>query len=183
MTTLSPYRTPLLLTVVTLVFAATHLAYEHFNGGVQSHHLLNRADLPAISNWLGLFILPVLGFALGIRLRNLLATSATGKVPAAFWALQIGALLYGATLAIAFEFDARNISSSLFLGLFLLAAALPIYRIEWLLGLVVGMTFTFGAVLPTLVATVFATLSFVVRWLFRLAVTALRTARTRTGSA
>lgn len=36
------------------------LAYEHLNSGVVSHHLLQREDLPAISNWWGALVLPLL---------------------------------------------------------------------------------------------------------------------------
>jgi hypothetical protein len=55
-----PNRFPVLLPVAGFAFAAAHLAFEHFTGGVQSHNLLNRPDLPAISNWLGLVTLPLL---------------------------------------------------------------------------------------------------------------------------
>jgi hypothetical protein len=65
-----PNRFPVLMPVAGLAFAALHLAYEHFTGGVQSHNLLNRPDLPAISNWLGLVTLPLLGVVLGLRIRS-----------------------------------------------------------------------------------------------------------------
>lgn len=163
----SRYRMSVYLALASLVFAAAHLAYEHFNGGVQSHHLLNRSDLPAISNWFGLVILPLLGWMLGIRIRDHSASSAQRGSSVAIWVGLVSALLYGVALAAFFELDASVVTSGLFLGLFLLAAVLPIYRAECVLGFVVGMTFTFGAVLPALVAAVFATISIVVRFLFR----------------
>ena len=70
MTTTPRHRTPALVALASLVAAAVLLGYEHFNGGVQSHHLLNRPDLPAISNWLGLLALPAIGWLVGIRIRN-----------------------------------------------------------------------------------------------------------------
>ena len=48
--------------VVALFASVAHLAWEHTHGGVQSHHFLARPDLPAISNWWGLIILPSLGW-------------------------------------------------------------------------------------------------------------------------
>ena len=48
------------LTVTVTLAESAHLAWEHFNGGVASHHFLNRADLPAISNAWGLLLLPTL---------------------------------------------------------------------------------------------------------------------------
>jgi hypothetical protein len=40
------------------------------------------------------------------------------------------------------------------LGLFPFALFLPVYRAEYLLGFVIGMSFTFGVVLPTGVGTI-----------------------------
>lgn len=167
MSTQSRHLIPMCLALASLGLAAAHLAYEHFNGGVQSHHLLNRSDLPAISNGFGLAVLPILGWLLGIRIRIHSASPTRRGLFAAIGVGLVGALLYGAALAVSFELDASAITSGLFLGLFLLAIALPIYRAEYVFGFVVGMTFTFGAVLPSLVAAVFAAISIVARSIFR----------------
>jgi hypothetical protein len=165
---------PAFFTFFSLVFVAVLLALEYFNGGVQSHHLLDRPDLPAISNWFGLLILPLLGWLLDVRLRKS-KTSASGQgSTSGIWMGLFGAFLYGAALATSFELDASSILPVLFLGLFLLTAIFPIYRIEYIFGFVVGMTFTFGAVLPSLVAAVFATVSFVIRFVFRTLMSAIR---------
>ena len=172
--TMQRYRVPALLAVASLVFSAAHLTYEHFTGGVQSHHLLDRSNLPAISNWFGLVILPVLGWLLGVRIRNHLAFSTRPSLSVGIWVGFFGALLYGAALAASFELDESSVLSGLFLALFLLAAVLPIYRAECAVGFVVGMTFTFGAVLPSLVVVVFAAISVVVRFAFRAMASAVR---------
>ena len=46
----SPIRTRLLFTGVILLAELALLAWEHTHGGIQSHHILHRADLPAVSN-------------------------------------------------------------------------------------------------------------------------------------
>ncbi|MDH5821728.1 hypothetical protein QFW77_01795 [Luteimonas sp. RD2P54] len=160
-------RVPALLALASLGFAAAHLAYEHFSGGVQSHHLLNNPDLPAVSNWLGLIALPLLGWMLGVRIRNHLASSTRPGMSAGMWPGLAGGLLYGAAMAVSFELDASAVTSGLFIGLLLFAVALPVYRAEYVFGFIVGMTFTFGAVLPSLVAAVLAAVSVVVRLVFR----------------
>lgn len=155
--------TPYLLPLAALIFAVAHLVFEHFTGGIRSHHLLNRPDLPAISNGLGLITLPLLGFAAALRVQSHLYTDHwMGLLPAILRAF-LGALLYGAVLALSFELGAHAVTSIVFLGLFLCALLLPIYRAEYLLGFVLGMTVTFGAVLPLGVALVFAALSWVTR--------------------
>lgn len=172
--TIPRQRLPVVLAVAALLFAAAHLALEHMSGGVQTHHLLDRPDLPAISNWFGALILPVLGWLLGARIRRHLAAPTP---PGSIRRIGIGfgcALLYGAALATSFEFDASAVSSGLFFGLFVLAAVLPVHRVESVLGFVVAMTFTFGAVLPTLIASVVAAVSFLLRLVFRALVSAVR---------
>ena len=53
----------------------------------------------------------------------------------------------------------------LFLGLIVAALLVPVYRAEYVLGFMLGMTFTFGAVLPSLIACMLATFSRVTHWL------------------
>jgi hypothetical protein len=36
----------LILTGVVMVAELAHLTWEHFNGGVSSHHILHRSDMP-----------------------------------------------------------------------------------------------------------------------------------------
>lgn len=166
----SSQRSPILFPLAAFAFAAAHLGFEHFTGGVQSHHFLNRPDLPAISNWLGLITLPLLGLALGLRVRS-------RGMPFSVLAALIGAFLYGAMLAASFELGAPTITSTMFIGLFVLALALPVYRVEYVTGFVIGMTVTFGAILPLIVAGVVAVLSFLVRYSFRTIAHFVRTRR------
>lgn len=162
-----PNRFPVLLPVAALVFAAVHLAFEHFTGGVQSHNLLNRPDLPAVSNWLGLLALPLLGVVLGLRIRAHTSPARFVGMPLSVLTALAGAFLYGGVLAASFELGASGITSAAFIGLFAVALALPVYRAEYVMGFVTGMTFTFGGVLPLLVAAVVAALSFMVRYSLR----------------
>ncbi len=47
-------------TISGFVFTSVFIFREYFNGGVVSHNLLAREDLPAISNWWGLLTVPLL---------------------------------------------------------------------------------------------------------------------------
>src|SRR6185312_11324004 len=42
------------------LFAIAMLAWEYTHGGVVSHHFLDRRDMPAVSNWWSLAVLPLL---------------------------------------------------------------------------------------------------------------------------
>lgn len=153
----SSYRLPVAAALVALAFAGMHLGFEYFDGGVRSHHVLNRADLPEISNWFGLIILPALGWAFGVRLRN------RPGARRSIWVGLVASLAYGAALATSFELGATDITQAIFFGLLPLAIVAPIYRAECMLGFVAGMSFTFGAILPCFFAVLFACLSAALR--------------------
>ena len=127
--------------------------------------MLHRQDLPAISNWFELITLPSLGVILGLRIRTHPSSTRWAGVPVPVLVALLGALIYGATLAASFSFGATDITSVAFLGLFVCGVVLPVYRVEYLLGFVVGMTVAFGAVLPLLVALVVAAVSFAARYI------------------
>lgn len=141
-----------------LIFAAVHLVSERLlTGGVVSHHLLADPELPAISNGFGLLTLPLLcAFAADRLARAPERPVLRGRVLAACLALA-----WGGGLALAFEFGADGVAQAFFLGLFGLALFLPVHRPECLAGFVLGMTFTFGGVLPVLVGSVVALASLI----------------------
>lgn len=176
------YLSPL-VALFSLVFAVALLAHEHFNGGVRSHHLLDRPDLPAISNWYGLVVLPLLGWLLGVRLRRRMALPGRSRLPVGVGISVACSVLYGAAMATAFAVSSTEVTLALFFGLFLLAVVLPLYRVEYIFGFVVGMAFIFGAVLPTLVAIVVAAVSALVHAAFRAARSAMRRRAGRSGVA
>ena len=176
----SPFRARIFLTSAVALAEALHLTWEHLHGGVVSHHLLQRTDLPAISNGWGLVVLPVLAwFLIGrMQARGAAQSHATPATPIA-WRF-LAALLYGAGLATAFALGYEAVTSAMFFSLFALAVVLPIYRAEYVLGFVLGMTLVFGAVLPTVIACIFALLSAVLHPLARFIVRALAKLASRT---
>ncbi|MBA3468132.1 MAG: hypothetical protein H0T53_00680 [Herpetosiphonaceae bacterium] len=152
------------LTAFVILAELAHLAWEHFNGGVLSHHILNSSDLPAISNWWGLLALPVLTWILTGRVQRRVALQSAGSADAVTLPKQViagllGALLFGILLSVAFTNNYETIAATLFLGMFGLALLLPVYRAECVLGFVLGMTFTFGVVIPLVIGSVLAAIS------------------------
>ena len=154
----------LYLPALVLIAELAHLTWEYLNGGVISHHILARSDMPAISNWWGLVLLPVLAWLLAGRIHRRIALPSDGKTKVTALPLNvifgfIGSLLLGVLLSFSFIHGYETITSYLFPGLLLLALLMPIYRAECVLGFILGMTFTFGAVLPTIFASIIATIS------------------------
>lgn len=149
------------------------LAWEALHGGIQSHHLLARADLPSVSNLWGLAILPALGWLAAhfLRRRSAASDHAVRHAATAFF----GALILGGALSTAFSFGWEDTSTGLFVGAILVGLIVPIYRAEYLFGFIIGMSWAIGPVLPAIAGTLAATLSvlahFVLRpaagWLYR----------------
>lgn len=155
-------RHTLLLVVVVTLAEAAHLVWEHGHGGIRAHHLLNNANLPAISNGWGMLLLPLLAWAAatdvtrrGISLRWV----AAGVAAAAAIGLAVVAL---------FLTHRDSLAGDLLLAVIVLGCVLPLYRPHLLLGFVLAMTWTFGAVLPTLVGLVIAAISAVANAMWRL---------------
>lgn len=137
-------------------FVLIHLLWEYFNGGVTTHHLLARADLPGISNWWGLLTIPVLAWITLNRIEvrrkksSLSTPDFSGQVIRGFF----GGLIYGLFLAMLWEFGMEAYMPYALLLPLGLALVFPVYRAECLLGFVLGMTYTFGGVLPLLIGPV-----------------------------
>jgi len=68
----------------------------------------------------------------------------------------IGALILGVLLSVFFTLGYENFPAYILLIILISGLFLPIYRAEYLLGFVIGMTVTFGAVLPTAVGIILA---------------------------
>lgn len=162
--------------VVALLIVAVHLGWEHTHGGVRSHHLLARADLPSVSNWWGLLVLPILGWLASrtARHRATLDSRAAARSIAAF----AGALLVGAALSASFALGYASAASGIFLAALAAGLVLPTYRAEYIFGFVSGMSFVLGSVLPTIAASIGASISVVAHFLVRPGLARLlRTAR------
>lgn len=137
------------------------LIWNHFHGGVPNHHILHREDLPAISNWWGGLLLPLLSLFLTYRTQSRISRnnnnkSNTLKFPIKYAYRFLFALSFGIILSVLFTLGYSNLSGYMLYGIFLMALFFPIYRAEYFLGFVISMTFTFGAVLPTLAGTIIA---------------------------
>ena len=137
------------------------LLWNHHNGGVPIHHILADKDLPEISNWWGGLILPLLSCFLLYRMKkrvikNKGQNTKHGKIPINIIYGFLAALIFGILLSVFFTLGYLDIPAYLLVGTFVLALFFPIYKSEYILGFVIGMTFTFGAVLPTAIGSILA---------------------------
>ncbi|MBP1474478.1 hypothetical protein J7I44_09200 [Frateuria sp. MAH-13] len=161
--------------LATLVELA-NLGWEHAHGGIATHHLFARVDLPGISNAWSALLVPALAWFLTGRIQRRIEGHPESARLSVYRTIVVGfvvGLLFGIGIAVSFTGGYETFLSWWFQGMIVLALLLPGYRAECLLGFVLGMMHAFGALLPTLVASVIALASailhLVVRpWLARL---------------
>ena len=157
----------LFITGIVAVGIWSLLLWDYYHGGVPSHHMLHQEDLPAISNWWGGLLLPLLTFFLTYRVQKRIISDKDNKsnhlkLLTNYIYSFIFALFFGILLSVFFTHGYSDLSGYMIYGLFLLALFFPIYRAEYLLGFVIGMTYTIGAVLPSIVGAIFALIGFVI---------------------
>jgi hypothetical protein len=153
----------LILGVIT-ISSWSLLLWDHFHGGVPSHHLLANEELPKITNWWGAISIPLISYLLlgkiKIRIKSeddIMPLRLIKKECFSFFA----AMVYAIIIAVSFTTNHQQISSLFFLGLPVIALFFPVYQPSYLLGFLVGMTYTFGGVLPIIIAGVMSIVCYV----------------------
>lgn len=156
-----------LITGLVTILIIGLLAWTHFHGGVPSHHILDQKDLPEISNWWSGLLLPVLTwFLLGriekrIGKQELQTQQIENPYPRTLGLFLIG-LAFAILLATSFTFEYKPFLDSVLYIILGLSLIIPIYYSEFILGFIIGMTFTFGAILPTAFILILAAFGFLI---------------------
>jgi hypothetical protein len=160
-------KTRILITGMVTLLIIGLLLWQNFHGGVPGHHILNRADLPEISNWWGGLLLPILTWLLLSKIENRVSkqasqTQGTRNQNIRIFGLFLLGLIFGIVLAASFTNDYKLFLDNALYILILLSLMVPIYYSEFILGFILGMTYTFGAVLPTLFILIIEAFGFLI---------------------
>ena len=145
------------------------LLWNHFNGGIPRHHILADENLPQISNAWGAVLIPVLVWLTSkrVEVRENLRNKSVKDIPRKVIVKFLAGLLFGTGIALFFTLGVSAIPKILILLILITSLFSPIYRAESLLGFVLGMTYTFGAVLPTGVGAILCLIGFLIYNLIR----------------
>ena len=161
----NPFRTRIFLTSAVTVLLFGLLFWEYFHSGVPSHHLLQQKDLPKISNWWGGLLLPVLTWILLGRIEKRLSkqdtlTQQTKNQKIKIIGLFFLGLILGISIAVSFTNDYKLFLDNVLYVVLVLSLIFPLYYAEFILGFVLAMTYTFGAILPTIFILIIAAFGF-----------------------
>ena len=145
-------KTRIIFTGIITILIWSLLVWDHFHGGVPTHHLLQRQDLPGISNWWGGIALPVFTWLLLYLIQRRFNQSdlSETKVLSNIIFRFIGALVFGILLSVFFSIGSE-LPGYMMIGVIVVSFFTPIYRPEYLLGFALGMSYTFGPILPIIV--------------------------------
>lgn len=152
--------------IVTLIMLG-FLFWEHVNGGVISHHLLGKSDLPSVSNWWGGLWMPMLTWILLGRIEKRFEKQSSQTQPSShffqkvFWLFLTG-LIFGILLSTSFSYQYKPFLDNVLYILLILSFFIPIYYAEYILGFILGMTFTFEALIPSVFMLVIAIIGMVI---------------------
>ena len=158
-----PLRLRLLITIIVAFLVWGHVIWDHFNGGIPTHYLLHDDNLPGIPNWLGAILLPFFTWFLLYRIH---ARIDWPDIPVASESFRdvlfrfIAAFLISVSIAVFFTMKI-DVIDYIMGCIFLLAFFFPLYKSEYLLGWVLGSSFTFGAMIPIGFGSVFALILFI----------------------
>jgi hypothetical protein len=157
----------MLFLVMISIAIWTLLTWQHYHGGVPRHHIMANKELPSISNWWGALLIPLLTAYLLYRIqKRVFYTYDQSEVrkqslDPVIWRFSLS-LLFGILLSSFFTFGYTEVPGYMIMGLLPLAFLFPIYRAECLLGLVLSLSLTFGAVLPTVFGSILVLISLLV---------------------
>lgn len=154
-------------TLAVFILTSMFILWEFMNGGVISHNLLAREDLPEISNWWGLLTVPLLFWItvslIDRRQGNEIKTDSKSEmfndqVLKRF----LGGLIFGFLVSLLWEFNFASYLQYFILLPVLMAFFKPVHFPECLMGFVLGMLFTFGGVLPILIGSILLVIGFLI---------------------
>lgn len=132
------------------------LLWQYFNGGIPKHHFLADESLPSISNAWGALTVPLLTvFSFWQIKKRLFKNTHVIDYPQNTMLAFGGGLVFGITLGLGLLFGWNLFLENVPFIIFGLAIFFPVYKAEYFLGFVLGLTYFVGGVLPVAVGLVF----------------------------
>ena len=150
-----------LLTFLVALLVWGHVTWDYFHGGIPTHYLFHNKDMPGIPNWVGALILPFFTWFLLYRIHKRLNRNNTKETLTKVGWRFLAGLLFAVTISICFV-NGIQIVDYIMGTILILAFVFPLYKSEYVLGWVLGSSYTFGAVLPMGFGSILCLLFFLV---------------------
>jgi hypothetical protein len=162
------FRFKIGFTVIISVLLSSLLLWQYLQDGIPAHHFLADKTMPLVSNAWGALVIPIITWFLLFRIeKGLFRHTEAISFPTHSLIAFLSALLFGIVLGISVVSGFKLFLGNVPLILFSLALFLPIYKAEYFLGFVLGLTYFIGGVLPVVVGSVFLLISAAIYLLIR----------------
>ncbi|NNK18985.1 MAG: hypothetical protein HKP49_07505 [Maribacter sp.] len=163
----------IIVTSGTLILVSIFLFIEHLKGGVVTHHLLAREDLPGISNWWGLLTVSLLAWSVATLIQHRKRKAGPSEQKHVNDANKVlyrflAALAFGIAASVLWELKLESVLQYFILLPILISFFKPVHLPEYLLGFVLGMMYSFGGILPIIVGLVLLMISFLIHSVIRI---------------
>ncbi|UJH67741.1 hypothetical protein [Allomuricauda sp. SCSIO 65647] len=149
-----------LITVCVTLLVWGHVLWDHFHGGIPVHYLFMDKNMPPFPNWLGGIILPFFTWIALYRIHKRVDAPDSKNTLRLAVGRFLAALLVAASISVCFE-NGIEIPNYILYSIFVLAFIFPLYKSEYVLGWVLGSSYSFGAMIPMLFGIVLAGVFFV----------------------
>ena len=156
-----PLKFRIAVTVAITLLIWSHIAWDYFHGGIPTHYILQDPDLPGIPNWLGGIVLPFFTWYLLYRINKRMDDPESEEKFNMGFVRFFLALLVSVMIAVCFMMGI-GVIDYMMLGLFIFAFFFPLYKSEYLLGYVIGASFSFGAIIPIVFGSILALIFFII---------------------
>ncbi|ESP91745.1 hypothetical protein [Pseudoalteromonas luteoviolacea] len=151
------------LMATAIVCQIALLIWESLNGGVVTHHFLAREDMPGLSNWWGLVILPFLvwitAYSIEKRSQHLQDNQDRSKFHKAAYISFLAMLVISIAQSTIFSLGYSTAALSILMAITFISLFLPLYRIEAIVGYVLGGAYFTGPMIPFVGVVIFVVVS------------------------
>lgn len=148
-------RLRIIITGLVTILIWAHLAWDYFHEGIPTHYILHDPDMPGIPNWLGGIVLPFFTWFLLHRIHRRIDAPNSVERLQTIKIRFISAVLVAISIALCFS-KGVEVTDYIMGTLLVLALFIPVYKSEYLLGFVLGASFTFGAIIPLVFGSILA---------------------------
>lgn len=140
----------IVITALFIIAISGVLLWEYTHGGVVKHYILHSDDMPGMSNWWGLIIIPLFTWIVSSFIR----IDTTNNISTEHRNILIrGLILFiiGCTISYIFTiYPESNFPLYITGTLVFISFFTPIHKAEYLLGYVLGTFFVFGTFIPVI---------------------------------
>lgn len=150
----------LLITVIVTLLVWGHIAWDYFHGGIPTHFLFQDENMPGIPNWLGGIVLPFFTYFLLYRIHKRIDSPNSKENIQQVVLSFLASALVAISIAICFT-NGIDVIDYIMGALLILAFFKPLYKAEYLLGWILGSSFTFGAIIPIVFGSLICLLFFI----------------------